>query len=82
MSEEGAAYSLSTFIQTATDFVPEKIIEIIFKIPTGEPINLKCEIRWFLRPSEGENTLILGMKIMEAHPKYKEWIKNIELSQG
>ncbi len=81
ISEEGLAYSLSTFIQAAADFTPQKTIEIIFKIPSGETVNLRCEIMWFLRPSQGKNTLILGMKIMEPPPKYMEWIKNVESSQ-
>lgn len=81
ISEEGMEYSLSTFIQSAADFVPQKTIEIVFKIPSGETVNLRCEIRWFLRHSTGKNTLVLGMKIMEPPSKYKEWIKKVESSQ-
>ncbi len=82
VSEEGVAHIITTFVQTSEDFTPKREIELNFKIPSGETLNLDCEVRWFLRPSHGENTIVLGMKIVAPSAEYREWLKKIEGYQG
>ncbi len=81
VSEEGLAYTITTFIQVERDFTPQKTIDIVFRLPSGEKLNLNCEVRWYLKPSPNNNTIILGMKILAPPPEYKKWIKKFELRQ-
>jgi len=78
VSEEGIAYTITTFIQTDKDFVPRGEIMIAINIPSGAILYQKCEIRWFLKPSEQGNALIMGMKIIEPSSKYRDWIMDIK----
>lgn len=78
ISEEGLAYTLTTFIQADKDFVPQGEIIIDINIPSGEILNLRCEIRWFLKPSEKGKSLLLGMKILEPSSTYRDWIRQLE----
>ena len=78
VSEEGLAYTITTLIQTDKGFVPNGEILIAINVPSGGLLNLRCEIRWFLKPSEQGKSLIMGMKIIEPSSKYRDWIKDIE----
>ena len=78
ISEEGLAYTITTFIQTDKGFVPRGEVSIAMNIPSGGILNLRCEIRWFLKPSEEGKSLIMGMKIIEPSSKYKDWVKELE----
>lgn len=78
ISEEGLAYTITTFLQTDKGFVPNGEITITINIPSGGKLNLRCEIRWFLKPSEKGKSLLMGMKIIEPPSKYKDWIKEVE----
>ncbi len=81
VSEEGVAYTLTTFVQVREDFTPKKVIDLVFQIPSGGKLNLSCEVRWYLKPNPDKDTIILGMKILAPPPEYKEWIKKFELPQ-
>jgi hypothetical protein len=72
------AYTITTFIQADKGFVPKGKINVLINIPGGQTLNLTCEIRWFLKPSEKGKSLLLGMKIIDPSSKYKDWIKEME----
>jgi hypothetical protein len=78
ISEEGLSYSITTFIQAGKDFIPKGVIEVIINIPSGEKLNLMCEMRWFLKPTPDGTSFIVGMQIAEPSSKYKEWIKEVK----
>ncbi len=79
VSEEGVEYLLTSTIKAPKDFTPEKIIVLNFQIPSGETINLYCEVKWFLRTSPYGKTLTLGLKIMDPSPIYKEFVKTLNV---
>ncbi|MBI4848751.1 MAG: PilZ domain-containing protein [Nitrospirae bacterium] len=73
VSEEGVSSTITTFIKTDKDFHPQKVIALNFQLPSGVTINLSCEVRWFLKPSENSDNLMLGLKIIDPPAEYTEW---------
>jgi hypothetical protein len=45
VSEEGLAYIMSNFNAAIKDLIPEEKIKLIILIPSGDTLNLYCEIR-------------------------------------
>jgi hypothetical protein len=78
VSEEGLSYIITTFIQADKEFVPKGVFEVIINVPNREELRLKCEVRWFLKPSTGGKSLITGMHIAEPSLKYIEWIEEVK----
>ena len=74
VSEEGVSSTITTCIKTDEQFTPHKIIHLVFELPSGDTVNLDCEIRWYLRPRENGPNLILGLFIVAPPAKYTEWI--------
>jgi hypothetical protein len=74
VSEEGVSSTITTYIKTDDQFAPHKIIQLVFDLPSGDEVNLDCEIRWYLRPREHASNLILGLYIVDPPSKYTEWI--------
>jgi hypothetical protein len=58
VSKEGLAYIMSTFIEALEDLLPEEKIKLIILTPSGETLNLDCEIRWTKEHCEKENFCI------------------------
>ena len=46
VSEEGLAYGTNSFAPMLKNLSPKKIINLILKMPSGESLNLNCEIKW------------------------------------
>ena len=74
VSEEGVSSTITTYIETDEQFTPHKIIHLVFELPSGDTVNLDCEIRWYLRPREHGPNLLLGLYIVAPPAKYTEWI--------
>ncbi|RJR14740.1 MAG: PilZ domain-containing protein [Nitrospiraceae bacterium] len=74
VSEEGLSSTITTFIKTDEQFTPDRIIHLVFDLPSGDPVDLPCEIRWYLRPRDDAPTLILGLYILEPPSQYTKWI--------
>ncbi len=74
--------SLTTFIDTDDTFVPQKNVRLNFDLPTGETVDMISEVRWFIRPSSGGKTLMLGLYIIDPPSAYKAWIKKFKYTQG
>ncbi len=77
VSEEGVEYLMTSLIEAPKNFTPEKIIVLNFQIPSGETLNLYCEVKWFLRTPPFNKKLTLGMKIIDPPPTYKEFVKTL-----
>jgi len=75
VSEEGISSTITAYITTDKNFVHHKAITLNFKLSSGDPAHLTCEIRWFLKPQEKGKSLILGLYIVDPPPKYTEWIE-------
>lgn len=78
VSQEGLGYTITTMIESEKDIGPRQMLGLRFMIPTGELIELACEIRWYIRPAPGRRSSVAGLKIIEPSPRYLEWIKRIE----
>lgn len=75
VSEDGFEFLLN-HSDALTDLKPGKIIELYFQVPSGEALNLLCEVQW---SSLDEKTLTLGIKILKSSPKYNEFIKTLDI---
>lgn len=75
VSEEGVSSTITTYIKTDDAFAPQNKITLMFELPTGDQVELNCEIRWYLRPQEKGKNLMLGLFIVDPPIKYREWIQ-------
>ncbi len=78
VSEDGVEYILSSLIDTSKDFVPDKIIDLNFETPSGDIINVQCEVKWFFRAAPDDKDLTLGMKIIDPPYEYKKLIRTLD----
>jgi len=74
VSMGGVGSSITTLVTADTSFQPSRDIEIIMELPNSEKVSLKCRIAWFLRPPSRENSLMMGLSILEASDSYTEWM--------
>lgn len=79
VSREGVEYLMVSSIQATKDFKPEKMIELYFQIPSGQTLNLNCEVKWLLKASQNDKLLTLGMKIIDPPQEYKEFINTLNI---
>ena len=59
------------------DFKPEKTAEVHFQTPSGEAINLNCEVIWFSVSQHDNRTEVFGMEIINPPAQYMEFLKSI-----
>jgi hypothetical protein len=83
VSEEGLAFETYDFAPTLKELSPKKIIKLTVKIPSGEMLNLNCEIIWSskhspLRLLQNYTTHKIGMRIVDPPSKYKEYVKALQ----
>ena len=78
VSESGIGYFIESVIKVDKDFAPKKIIELSFQIPSGETLNLDCEIMWCSRKTPDDKKLTIGIKIIKPTQKYKNFAKNLK----
>ena len=78
LSEEGIGYLIESVIEVDKDFAPRKIILLTFQIPSGEMLNLKCEIVWCSRKSPDDKRATIGVKIIKPTQKYKKFAKKLK----
>ena len=60
-------------------FVPEKVVEISFKLPSGDKICLQCEVRWVhinKTPILGL-TYRMGMEVVKNSPEYRKFLNTL-----
>ena len=84
VSEYGA-YIKTSLTKTAIDFLPATILELEFRIPSGETINLRCEIMWLyskkIQHPRLENGFAfennIGMEIKTSPPEYKKFVMDL-----
>ncbi len=82
VSEGGIEYLMTSMIEVSKDFIPERLIEVNFKIPSDELISLSCIVEWFLKSESGDGNLVLGMRIINPPSAYKEWINKLYIDCG
>ncbi len=84
ISEYGV-HMKTSLTKTTIDFLPTTTIELKLHNPSGETINLRCEIMWLYskkiqhpRLENGfgfENNI--GMEIKTSPPEYKKFVMNL-----
>ena len=79
VSESGVGYFVESVIKAEKDFAPKKIIELSFQTPSGETVNLDCEIIWCSRKTPDDKRLTIGIKIIKPPQKYKKFVKNLKI---
>ncbi len=75
VAEEGMFYNITTLVESDVDFSPHENIGIEVNIPHLGITRLKCEIRWFLKPSNGRKSLIMGMQVIDPSEEYRAWVR-------
>ena len=57
------------------DITPSTLLQIKCTIPSGEQIELKCEVKWFqTKPSPHGVSFSMGMEIINPPKVYKDFI--------
>lgn len=87
-SEYGISDKVSS-TKTLQKFTPGTTLNLQFKIPSGEKLNLLCRIRWSHRPKSDKlpNNIhidptpkytALGMEIIDPPPEYRKFFKALQ----
>jgi hypothetical protein len=74
-SVEGFKYLIRSLVSKATDFVIGDTIELVFKLPDGDSLDLTCEIMWVSESSASNERISLGLKIIDPPQKYREFLE-------
>jgi hypothetical protein len=77
VSEGGIEYLMTSLVETPKQFIPDKVIEINFQVPSGEILHLTCQVKWYLEIDPHDRKLMLGMKIIDPHQRYKELLRKL-----
>jgi len=78
VSEAGMEYLMTSVVETQKDFVPDKIIEVNFQVPSGEILKLQCQVKWYMETDPHDRKVMLGMKILNPPGSYKGWIRDLK----
>jgi hypothetical protein len=83
VSEEGVAFETYAFATKLKELSSKKIINLIIKMPSGEILNLSCEIIWSSRHSplrllQNYTTHIIGMSIIDPPLHFREYVKTLQ----
>ena len=74
-SIEGFKYLIRSLVSKSSDFVIGNKIELVFKLPDGDNLDLTCEIIWVSESSAANERISLGLKIIDPPPKYREFLE-------
>ncbi|NOZ68046.1 MAG: PilZ domain-containing protein [Deferribacteres bacterium] len=72
-SEDGIHMKIAP-AEKSVDFVPGTLIKLNFQLPSGEKLNLPCRIKWSNRTVQGDMPCCIGMEVLDAPQKYKEFL--------
>lgn len=73
LSEEGV-YMRVASSNSSIYFDPGTEVELKFEVPSGETLNLPCRVTWSDRTIPGSVIQKLGMEVINATDKYKEFL--------
>ena len=78
VSEDGIGYLIESVFEVYKDFAPQKMLQVNLRIPSGETLNLHCEIIWCSRKTPEDKSLTIGLKIINPPQKYKKLAKKLK----
>jgi hypothetical protein len=76
---ENGIFLYIDYAKAIMDFIPGMRFEIESPLPTGDKLNLRCELKWLYmckNPAYGYITNI-GTKIVNPPLKYREFVKTL-----
>jgi len=78
LSENGI-YAEIAPTNTATDFTPGTTLDVEFQHPSGEELDLLCEVTWLYTKKKSPQGLInsIGLEIIDAPLKFKDFLKTL-----
>ena len=78
MSEDGMEYYMTSYVSATKDYFTKKSVDISFRSPSGEKINLHCELKWLLETFPEQKSLLLGMRIIDPPLSLRELLKRMD----
>ena len=72
ISEKGL-YMIVNPSKTVIDFSSKTKLELKFKLPSGESLNLPCQVKWSYKTPPHALTYSMGMEILKQSPEYIEY---------
>jgi len=77
VSEDGVGCSITSVLKAPEDFIPIKIPELQFDLPSGRKVDLRCELAWFSGTAPDDSRLTIGLRVLEPPPHYREFISTL-----
>lgn len=77
ISEKGI-YVVTNPSKTSCTFTPETKLELRFKLPTGESLNVPCQVKWSYKTPPHGITYSIGLEILKASSQYIEFLSALE----
>ncbi len=72
ISEKGL-YMIVNPSKTLIDFTARTKLELKFQLPSGESLNLPCQVKWLYKTPPHGLTYSMGMEILKQSPEYIEY---------
>ncbi|MBC8412387.1 MAG: PilZ domain-containing protein [Nitrospira sp.] len=77
-SEHGL-YMVTATTYNVVDITPSTALQLRCKLPSGEKLEMDCEVKWFqAKSSDHGNTFSMGMEILNPPEKYTEYLKQLK----
>ncbi len=77
ISEKGL-YMIANPSKTSIDFTSGTKLELKFQLPSGESLNLPCQVKWSYKTPPHGLTYSMGMEILKQSPEYIEFISALK----
>jgi hypothetical protein len=78
ISEEGL-FMTTDPTKTAIDFTPAIPRRLMFQLPDGEKIQVKCDVRWFYTKTSPRGLIFtMGIRIIKPPKEFKKALKDIK----
>ena len=68
-------YVVTAPTRSTRDFAPDSALELRFKFPSGEKLNLHCIVKWSYSTPPHGLTNSIGLQIIDPPLTYKEFLK-------
>ena len=79
VSEEGFAFAYLPSKNPEFDkFSKDKIIDLLFSLPTNEILNLNCRIFWTVKDEDAYKKLSMGLEIQNPPLKFREFVRTLK----
>lgn len=80
LSENGA-YVETAPLKNIDDLIPGLMLNLAFKNPEGEQVNLECEVMWLYskKGTRGFKNNNVGLEIKNPTPEYRKSLETIPL---